>query len=30
MLEYLESFDDGLPTSPGVWPDLDTEPALKK
>jgi len=29
MLEYLEKFDDGLSTSPGVWPDRDTEPPLK-
>ena len=30
MLEYLSKFDDGLPTSPGIWPDLDSEPPLKK
>ena len=30
MLDYLSQFDDGLPTSLGIWPDLDTEPALQK
>ncbi len=30
MLDYLSQFDDGLPTSPGVWPDLQTEPPLSK
>ncbi len=30
MLDYLGQFDDGLPTSPGVWPDLETEPTLSK
>ena len=29
MLDYLSGYDDGLPTSPGIWPDLDTEPPLK-
>lgn len=28
MLEYLSRHDDGLPTSRGVWPDLETEPPL--
>lgn len=30
MLDYLGKFDDGLPTSPGIWPDLKSEPALRK
>jgi hypothetical protein len=30
MLDYLSQFDDGLPTSPGVFPDLETEPPLSK
>ena len=30
MLDYLGKFDDGLPTSPGIWPDLKSEPALQK
>jgi len=30
MLDYLSQYDDGLPTSPGVFPDLDSEPALSK
>ena len=30
MLDYLSQYDDGLPTSPGVFPDLDTEPPLAK
>lgn len=30
MLDYLKNFDDGLPTSPGIWPDLETEPPLQK
>ena len=30
MLDYLSQFDDGMPTSPGVFPDKDTEPALQK
>ncbi len=30
MLDYLSQFDDGLPTSPGVFPDDATEPALSK
>ncbi len=29
MLDYLTAFDDGLPTSPGIWPDLETEPKLQ-
>lgn len=29
IVEYLSQFDDGLPTSPGVWPDLETEPPYK-
>jgi hypothetical protein len=30
MLDYLSQYDDGLPTSTGVWPDHETEPALQK
>ncbi len=30
MLDYLAKFDDGLPTSPGIWPEIETEPALQK
>ena len=30
MIDYLAKFDDGLPTSPGIWPDLETEPLLQK
>jgi hypothetical protein len=30
MLDYLKNFDDGLPTSPGIWPDLEAEPPLQK
>ena len=30
MLDYLSQFDDGLPTSAGVFPDFETEPALQK
>jgi hypothetical protein len=30
MLDYLSQFDDGQPTSPGVWPDFETEPPLTK
>jgi hypothetical protein len=30
MLDYLSHYDDGLPTSPGVFPDLDSEPPLAK
>jgi len=29
MLDFLSNFDDGQATSDGIWPDLDTEPALK-
>jgi hypothetical protein len=29
MLDYLSAFDDGLPTSAGIWPDHETEPPLK-
>jgi hypothetical protein len=25
----LSKFDDGLPTSNGIWPEFDTEPPLK-
>ena len=30
MLDYLNQFDDGLPTSPGVFPENETEPPLQK
>ena len=30
MLEYLSQFDDGLPTSFGVWPDEDITPLLQR
>ena len=30
MLEYLSQFDDGLPTSFGVWPDEDITPTLQR
>jgi hypothetical protein len=30
MLDFLSKYDDGLPTSPGVFPDNETEPALQK
>lgn len=29
ILDYLSQYDDGLPTSPGIWPDLDSEPPLQ-
>jgi len=29
MLDYLSAFDDGLPTSDGIWPDLQSEPPRK-
>lgn len=28
MLDYLAEYDDGKPTSPGIFPDIETEPAL--
>ena len=28
MLDYLSKFDDGLPTSPGIWPEKDVRAAL--
>ena len=30
MLDYLSQFDDGLETSSGIWPELDSEPPLAK
>ena len=30
MLDYLSKFDDGLPTSNGIWPEFDTEPELER
>lgn len=30
MLEFLARYDDGLPTSFGVWPDEQGTPALQK
>jgi hypothetical protein len=30
MLDYLGAFDDGQPTSDGIWPDLATEPPFQK
>ena len=30
MLDYLSQFDDGQPTSMGIWADLDSEPPLNK
>ncbi len=30
MLDFLSKFDDGLPTSDGIWPDIETEPPLQK
>jgi hypothetical protein len=27
MLDFLKKYDDGKPTSDGIWPDLDTEPS---
>lgn len=29
MLGYLPAFDDGLPASPGVFPEVETEPPLQ-
>jgi hypothetical protein len=29
MLDYLSKFDDGQPTSNGIWPEIDSEPPLK-
>jgi hypothetical protein len=29
MLDYLSVFDDGQPTSIGIWPECETEPQLK-
>ena len=29
MLEYLSKFDDGLLTSPGIWPEKESEPPLQ-
>jgi len=29
LLDYLSRFDDGLPTSPGIAADLETEPPLR-
>ncbi len=26
MLDYLSAYDDGLPTSQGVFPDIESEP----
>ena len=30
MLDFLAQYDDGLPTSFGVWADDDSEPSLQK
>ena len=30
MLDYLSKFDDGGPTSSGIWPDFETEPPLQR
>ena len=30
IVEFLSQYDDGKPTSDGVWPDLETEPPLEK
>ena len=30
IVDYLAPFDDGKPTSDGIWPDLETEPRFKK
>lgn len=30
IVDYLSKFDDGKPTSDGIWPDLETEPPFKK
>ena len=27
MLDFLKKYDDGKPTSDGIWPDLDKEPS---
>jgi hypothetical protein len=29
-LDFLAQYDDGLPTSFGVWPDDHSEPSLQK
>ncbi len=29
ILDYLAQYDDGLPTSDGIWADLETEPARR-
>ncbi len=30
MLDYLSKYDDGKPTSFGVFPDIETEPKFNK
>jgi hypothetical protein len=30
MLDFLAQYDDGLPTSFGVWADEHSEPSLQK
>ena len=30
IVEFLSQYDDGKPTSDGVWPDLETEPPLEQ